>query len=112
MSLQFIISILTSEINFSDLFKNMLILVYLDFDLWLTEEESNVYLQFQTVHFVKNFLVTSWIQSGGLNISLRSVGENTSINYIVDEHVSERYYRQFKLCKSEENIIFLHKYTL
>lgn len=61
-----------------------------DFDLWLTDEESKVYLDFQTAHFVKNFIVSFWIQSDSFSISMRSVRKNVSMNYSVNKTVSGR----------------------
>lgn len=65
-------------------------LIYIDFDLWLTDEESKVYLDFQTAHFVKNFIVSFWIQSDSFSISMRSVRKNVSMNYSVNKTVSGR----------------------
>lgn len=61
-----------------------------NFDLWLTEEQSKVYLALRTAHFIKKFIVSFWVQSHYLSLTLKSVRENTSMNYIVNKNASER----------------------
>lgn len=56
----------------------------------MTEEKSKVYIELRTEHFINKFIVSFWVQSRNLSITLRSVRENTSMDYIVNRNVSER----------------------